>query len=157
MTKSMNTASSPLETAVLFLIFNRPDTTEKVFEAIRDARPPRLYIACDGARPGKEGEAELVDGLRKEILQKVDWPCEVHTLFREANLGCKLAVSGAIERASASREIGRRFGGQQFIATDLTRRIFFANSSFLLIWQTRDHRACRNECNRQVAERQRSD
>lgn len=96
MTMSMDTASSPLKTAVLFLIFNRPDTSEKVFQAIRAARPPKLYIACDGARPNKAGEAEMVEGLRKKILAGVDWPCEVHTLFRETNLGCKLAVSSAI-------------------------------------------------------------
>ncbi|MBP6311530.1 MAG: nucleotide-diphospho-sugar transferase [Flavobacteriales bacterium] len=106
MTKSMDTASSPLETAVLFLIFNRPDTTDKVFEAIRNARPPRLYLACDGPRPGKKGETELVDGLRRSLLEKVDWPCEVHTLFRDTNLGCKLAVSGAITWFFSKEEQG---------------------------------------------------
>ena len=106
MTKSMDTASSPLETAVLFLIFNRPDTTEKVLEVIRGARPPRLYIACDGPRSFKKGEAELVDGVRKMVLDKVDWPCEVHTLFRDTNLGCKMAVSGAITWFFSKEEQG---------------------------------------------------
>ena len=40
-------SSLPLKTAVLFLVFNRPDTTRKVFEAIRQAKPPRLYVAAD--------------------------------------------------------------------------------------------------------------
>ncbi len=81
---------------MLFLIFNRPETTLEVFEAIRAARPPRFYIACDGPRATKENEAELVRELRKKIIEQIDWPCEVETLFREKNLGCKLAVSGAI-------------------------------------------------------------
>ncbi|WP_216636563.1 hypothetical protein [Endozoicomonas ascidiicola] len=85
----------PLETAVLFLVFNRSDTTKEVFEAIRKARPPRLYIAGDGARTDHEGEVEKVARVR-EISTAVDWPCEVKTLFREDNLGCKLAVSGGI-------------------------------------------------------------
>jgi len=89
------TPSGPLNTAVLFLVFNRPDTTSMVFEAIRQARPPRLYVAADSARVGRVGEVELVAKVRK-IATAVDWPCEVKTLFRDQNLGCKYAVSGAI-------------------------------------------------------------
>ncbi len=87
--------SRPLNTAVLFLVFNRPDSTKQVFEAIRKAEPPRLYVATDGPREGREGEAQKVAQVR-EIATAVDWPCEVKTLFREKNLGCKYAVSSAI-------------------------------------------------------------
>ena len=85
-----------LNTAVLFLVFNRLDTTKQVFEAIRQAKPPRLYVAADGARANKEGEADKVQAVRDYIMQNIDWKCEVETLFREENLGCKYAVSGAI-------------------------------------------------------------
>ena len=85
----------PLQTAVLFLVFSRPDTTAQVFEAIRKAKPPRLYVAADGPRANREGEAERVARVR-EIATAVNWPCEVKTLFREENLGCKYAVSGGI-------------------------------------------------------------
>ena len=87
---------APLQTAVLFLVFNRPDTTKQVFEAIRQAKPPRLYVAADGARPSREGEAERVAQVR-QIATAVDWPCELKILFREKNLGCKMAVSGGID------------------------------------------------------------
>lgn len=89
------TPPSPLNTAVLFIVFNRPDTTARVFEAIRQAKPPRLYVAADGPRESREGEAERVVRVR-QIATAVDWPCEVFTLFREKNLGCKHAVSEAI-------------------------------------------------------------
>ena len=79
---------APLQTAVLFLVFNRPDTTAQVFEAIRQAKPPRLYVAADGPRAGREGEAERVAKVR-EIATAVDWPCEVKTLFRTENVGCQ--------------------------------------------------------------------
>ncbi|HNP98784.1 MAG TPA: glycosyltransferase family 2 protein [Bacteroidia bacterium] len=82
-------------TAVLFLIFNRPDTTKRVFEAIKAARPPRLYVAADGPRPDRSGEAEKCAQARL-IVEEIDWPCEVLTLFRDVNLGCRNAVSGAI-------------------------------------------------------------
>lgn len=84
-----------LNTAILFLVFNRPDTTSKVFEAIRKAKPQRLYIGADGARTERIGEQELVTKVRK-IAMVVDWPCEVKTLFRDKNIGCKNAVSEAI-------------------------------------------------------------
>lgn len=80
---------------ILFLIFNRPDTTAKVFEAIRQAKPPKLYIAADGPREGRTGEADLCEQTRQVALA-VDWECEVNTLFRTQNLGCKIAVSSAI-------------------------------------------------------------
>ena len=86
-----------MKSPVLFLVFNRPEPTRKVMEAIRDAKPPRLYVACDGPRTDRPGEAERVSELRDGILRAVDWPCEVHTLFREENLGCKVAVAGAID------------------------------------------------------------
>ena len=85
-----------MNSAVLFVIFNRPETTARVFEAIRSARPPRLYVAADGPRTSRSGEADRCR-LVREIASRVDWPCELHTLFREANLGCKLGVSGAID------------------------------------------------------------
>lgn len=84
-----------MNTPVLFLVFNRPEPTRKVFEAIRKARPAQLYIAADGAREGKEGEALRCAEVRK-IVSEIDWPCEVKTLFREQNLGCGKSVSGAI-------------------------------------------------------------
>ena len=89
------TSVNPLKTPVLFLVFNRPDTTVKVFEAIRNAKPPRLYVAADGPRGNHADEAEKVAMVR-EISTAVDWLCEVKTLFRERNLGCKHAVSSGI-------------------------------------------------------------
>lgn len=97
--------SEPLQTAVLFLVFNRPDTTKQVFEAIRQAEPTRLYVAADGARQGREGEAVLVEQVR-QIVSEVDWACEVKTLFRENNLGCKIAISSAINWFFQNEEQG---------------------------------------------------
>ena len=95
-----------LETAVLFLVFNRLDTTKQVFQAIREAKPPRLYIAADGARESKEGEAEKVKAVRDYILQNIDWDCEVKTLFREKNLSCVPSVNGAISWFFEHEEMG---------------------------------------------------
>jgi len=82
------------ETPILFLIFNRPDTSFTVFDAIRKAQPKRLYVAADG--PRKDNENDRLKCLQTRAVINVDWDCEVILLFRENNLGCKLAVSEAI-------------------------------------------------------------
>ena len=87
-----------LNTAVLFLVFNRIETTKLVFESIKKVKPPRLYIAADGARDNYNGEEEIVENVRNYILENINWDCEVTTLFREKNLGCRMACSGAIDR-----------------------------------------------------------
>lgn len=84
-----------MKTPVLFLIFNRPDATFRVFDEIKKAKPEFLFIAADGARVDKEGETEKCMEARS-VAQMVDWHCEVKTLFRNENLGCKNAVSTAI-------------------------------------------------------------
>src|SRR5262245_51659987 len=83
-------------TPILFLVFNRPETTVQVFQRIREIQPTKLFVAADGPRPGKEGEQEKCDAVRKLILNGIDWSCDVKTLFRDHNLGCGNAVSGAI-------------------------------------------------------------
>ena len=84
-----------MKSAVLFVVFNRPDTTARVFEAIRAVKPPRLYVAADGPRYGRDGEAMLCDHVR-QLATQVDWPCKLFTHFQDINLGCKLGVSSAI-------------------------------------------------------------
>lgn len=96
---------SPLQTAVLFLVFKRPDTTSRVFEAIRTAKPPRLYVAADGPRTDNLEELEKIETVRR-IATNVDWPCEVKTLFRTENLGCRYAVSQAISWFFENEEQG---------------------------------------------------
>ena len=97
--------ANPLKTAVLFLVFNRPDTTKQVFEAIRKAKLPSLYVAADGPRADKDGEKEKCEQVRK-IATQVDWDCEVKTLFREKNLGCRIGVSSAIDWFFENEEEG---------------------------------------------------
>ncbi|MEI7848051.1 MAG: hypothetical protein WCK35_19785 [Chloroflexota bacterium] len=81
---------------ILFLIFNRPDVTYKVFERIREARPRQLYIAADGPRLNVPTDIEDCE-LARQVVKLVNWDCEVQTLFRERNLGCKLGVRSAID------------------------------------------------------------
>lgn len=70
--------------------------TMQVFEQIRLQQPEHLFIAADGPRFQQTGEAALCEATRVGVLNRIDWPCKVKTLFRSENLGCGKAVSGAI-------------------------------------------------------------
>ncbi len=85
-----------LTTPVAFIIFNRPDTTSRVFAEIAKARPTRLLVIGDGPRTDRPGEAERVAATRA-VIKQVDWDCEVLTNFSEINLGCKKRVSSGID------------------------------------------------------------
>jgi hypothetical protein len=85
-----------MKTPVAFIIFNRPDTTARVFEAIRQAKPPLLLVIADGARTSKAGEVEKCAATRA-IIDKVDWPCDVKTNYSNINLGCGKRVSSGLD------------------------------------------------------------
>ena len=85
-----------LRTPVALLIFNRPDTTERVFNAIAQARPSKLLVVADGPRDARPGEAARCEQTRA-IIKRVDWDCEVITNFADRNMGCKLRVSSGID------------------------------------------------------------
>jgi glycosyltransferase involved in cell wall biosynthesis/tetratricopeptide (TPR) repeat protein len=84
-----------LNTPVVLLIFKRPEQTAKVFEVVRQVKPPKLLVVADGPRPDKVGEAEKCSAARS-IIEKVDWDCQVLTNFSDVNLGCKNRVSSGL-------------------------------------------------------------
>ncbi len=85
-----------LKTPVAFLVFNRPDTTQRVFEEIRRARPPKLLVVADGPRADRPDEADKCKAVRT-IIDTVDWPCEVIKDYSNVNLGCKRRVSSGLD------------------------------------------------------------
>ncbi|GFO64353.1 glycosyltransferase family 2 protein [Geomonas paludis] len=84
-----------LDTPVVMMVFNRPDCTSLVFEAVRAARPRQLLVIADGPRD-RAGEAELCAQVR-QVFDAVDWECEVRTEFSEENLGCRRRVSSGLD------------------------------------------------------------
>lgn len=84
-----------MDISILFMVFNRPHLANLVFEEIRSARPARLYVMADGPRGGVDGDEEKCIETRK-ILERVDWECEVRTLFFDENKGCEQAVISGI-------------------------------------------------------------
>ena len=85
-----------MKTPVAFFIFKRPDTTEKVFEAIRQAKPPKLFVVADGPRPDRPGEAEKCAAARA-IIERVDWDCEVIKNYSDVNLSARIRVASGLD------------------------------------------------------------
>jgi hypothetical protein len=73
---------------VALIIFNRPRLTQRVFDAIRAARPTRLLIAADGPRPDRPDDIERCSQTRA-IVERIDWDCDVHRNYADRNLGVK--------------------------------------------------------------------
>jgi hypothetical protein len=73
--------------AVFLAIFNRPETTQVVIESLAQVRPHALYIAADGPRANVVGDEERCAAAR-QVATSIDWPCELHTLMHDRNLGC---------------------------------------------------------------------
>ena len=97
--------TAALDTAVLLLAFNRPDTTARVLDSIRRSRPTRLYVAVDGPRKARPSDMDRCAEVRR-LVATVDWPCRLQTLFRQENLGCKRGVSTAIDWFFSQEERG---------------------------------------------------
>ncbi len=89
---------------ILFIVFNRLDTTQKVFEQIKKVRPLKLYIASDGPR-NKEEEKKVLE-IRNYLLENIDWPCELKTRFRTENLGVGFGPNDAITWFFSQEEMG---------------------------------------------------
>lgn len=76
---------SEVDIGVLILFFNRPEPLKQVFEQIRLARPSRLFLYQDGARDERD-----VSGIEacREVVNQIDWECEVHRNYQTVNAGC---------------------------------------------------------------------
>lgn len=92
--------------AVLFLVFNRPGHTQASLERLREVKPPRLYVHCDGPRKNAVSDVAKIAAVRQIITNGIDWPCAVYTLFRETNLGLRQGVFGAISWFFEAEERG---------------------------------------------------
>lgn len=81
-----------MNAAVLVIGFNRPEHLIRVLERVREADPPRVYIAIDG--PRSEAERAIVDACR-DVARAIRWaPTELR--LRDSNLGCQEGVIDAV-------------------------------------------------------------
>ncbi len=90
-----------IDVPVLLIFFIRPNTFREVFAGVKEARPSKLFLACDGPRENHPDDAEKIAECRK-IASEIDWECEVYTNYAEKNLGCGIRPQSAISWALES-------------------------------------------------------
>jgi len=83
-------------TPVALVIFNRPRLTDMVFNAIAQVKPRTLLVTADGPRPGHQSDVQKCAETR-EIVDQVDWPCEVLKNYSDVNLGCKRRLASGLD------------------------------------------------------------
>lgn len=80
---------------VIFIIFNRPDSTRQVFDKIRAMKPNKLLVIADGPRPDRPEEAEKCAATRA-VIDQVDWRCDVQKNFSDVNMGCRHRIASGL-------------------------------------------------------------
>jgi hypothetical protein len=75
-----------VDVPLLMIAFNRPEKTQRVFDAVRAAAPRRLYLAADGPRADAPSDFDRCRRARM-VLENVDWPCKVPTALPNRQSG----------------------------------------------------------------------
>lgn len=89
---------------IVFLVFNRPELTRRVFQRIREAQPAKLLVVCDGPRSSVPSDAERIARVRETIDAEVDWPCEIRRNYADLNMGCRDRVVSGLDWAFSLEE-----------------------------------------------------
>lgn len=84
------------EIPLVFIIFNRPDTTEIVFKKIKEYKPKKLYIISDGPRDNNTKDIENCKKTRK-IVEDINWDCQIFKKYSDVNLGCGINISSGLD------------------------------------------------------------
>ncbi len=87
-----------IDTAVLLIFFVREEPFQKVFNAVRAARPRTLFLWQDGPRKDKPSDREGIERCRK-IAENIDWDCTVYRKYNTENIGCDPSIYYAYQWA----------------------------------------------------------
>jgi len=88
--------NAKITTPVVLIIFNRPEPTKLVFQEIRNVKPSSLYVIADGPRKTRPGENESCK-LTRDIIETIDWECEVYKNYSDVNLGLKKRIESGLD------------------------------------------------------------
>ena len=87
-----------MDTPIVFIFYNKTETTKQVFTKIREMKPKKLYLVSDGPRKTRVNEKEVVAELRQWVCEQIDWDVSVCKIFSEENMGCKERIVSGLNR-----------------------------------------------------------
>lgn len=85
-----------IKTPVLLITFARPEYAAKSFAAIRNAKPPTLYLYNNAPRSTNKDEV-LRNSQVRQILNNVDWECDLKTFYRDEHVDVYTSIYSAID------------------------------------------------------------
>ena len=80
------------EVPIVLIIFNRFDITQHTLQILREFKPKQLFVIGDGPRKHIFQEQEKINRTR-DVIQTVDWGCDLEKKYSNINLGCKENIS----------------------------------------------------------------
>lgn len=89
---------SKIDVAVFINFFARPSVLSKVFDEVKKAKPSKLFLSCDGPRKNRPDDIVNIKKCQ-EIVEDIDWECEVYKNYSEENLGCGMRMYTGISWA----------------------------------------------------------
>ena len=84
-----------MDIPVLFICFARPEYARRTFEAIKKNKPHKLYFYSNKGREEYGDEMQRNDEVRN-LINEVDWNCDLHKWFREECVNVYESVHSAI-------------------------------------------------------------
>lgn len=87
---------NPLDTPVVLIVYNRPELTRRLLDALAVVRPRRLLVVADGPR-SRQDEARCA-GVRA-LLDELPWNCIVERNYSDRNLGVRERPASGIDWA----------------------------------------------------------
>ena len=93
-----------IECPILYCCYNRLDLIKKSLNIIKHIECKKLYIAIDG--PNTNNEDINKNGQILKYIKSLKFSSEIKILERDKNLGCKIAISDAINWFFQTEEYG---------------------------------------------------
>jgi len=85
-----------MKTPVLFVTFARPDYARQTFNAIKKAKPEKLYFYSNKARKDSSVEIQRNEQIRG-FINEIDWNCDLKTYFRDEYVDIYTSLWGAFD------------------------------------------------------------
>ncbi len=85
-----------MNSPILITAWRRVDKLEQLLLAIKENKPEKIYISCDGPRKNNNDDKERIQKVKATIDKLIDWDCDLYKLYNRDNLGCRGAMIKAI-------------------------------------------------------------
>lgn len=91
---------------IALFTFKRLDTVKLIMGVLKEVKPAKLYIFSDGPRDSVIGEKESVAKVRQYIKESINWNCELHLVYHEANQGYANNIRNGFNKVLSENEMG---------------------------------------------------